>query len=207
MGFDKLTAPLKGRPLIVWSLEAFELCPDVNSAVLVCSPSRIPEFTALVAQFPKIRLTVPGGAERADSVRNGLLAMEPLSPDLVAVHDAARPLVTPTLISAVIAAAREWGAAVAAEPVTDTIHRAAGAGALVETVPRDHLWAMQTPQVAGFEALKSALASSSRQPITDEVSALIRSGIHPRVVPHNGLNFKVTYPRDLTLAEAALPQR
>jgi len=209
MGFDKITAPLAGRPLVAWSLAAFEACDDIGPCVLVCAESRLDEFRALAAPYKKFRLIVPGGVERADSVMNGLRALGSNGLTLVAVHDAARPLVTPLMISQVVAAAAEWGAAVAAEPVSDSLHRAAGAGHLVETVSRENLWAMQTPQVAGLSALRDALESarSSRQGVTDEVSALIHAGIRPRSVFLGNLNFKVTFPRDLPLAEAVLEPR
>jgi 2-C-methyl-D-erythritol 4-phosphate cytidylyltransferase len=209
MGFDKVTAPLAGRPLITWSMAAFEACEDIGDCVLVCAESRLDEFRTLAAPFKKFRDIRPGGRERADSVLQGLNGLSPAGPALVAVHDAARPLVTAELISQVIAAAVDWQAAVAAEPVSDSLHRAAGAGHLVETVPRENLWAMQTPQVAGCKVLREAIvaAQSSRQPITDEISALIRAGLRPRAVSHGNWNFKVTYPRDLLLAEAVLGAR
>jgi len=205
MGFDKITAPLAGRPLLAWSLAAFEACGEIGACVLVCPESRIAEFSAIAAPFPKFRLVVPGGAERSESVLNGLAALGAFSPDLVAVHDAARPLVTPALISAVVAAASEYGASAAAEPVSDTLHRAGAGGLLEETVPRDRLWAMQTPQVAGFVALCGAIQSG--KPQTDEISALIRAGLRPRPVFHDGRNFKVTFPGDISLAEAVLALR
>jgi 2-C-methyl-D-erythritol 4-phosphate cytidylyltransferase len=205
MGFDKITAPLAGRPLLVWSLAAFEACGAIGQSVLVCPESRIDEFSALAEPFAKFRLVVPGGAERAESVLNGLSALEAFSPDLVAVHDAARPLVTPSLISAVVAAAAEYDAAVAAEPVSDTLHRAGAGGFLAETVSRDHLWAMQTPQVAGYSVLRRAIEAG--RTLTDEISALILAGIRPKPVFHDGLNFKVTFPRDIALAEAVLALR
>ena len=206
MGFDKITAPLAGRPLVTWSMAAFEACTDIGACVLVCEESRLDELAALAAPYKKFQLIVPGGRERAGSVRNGLQALESRSPALVAVHDAARPLVTPAMISRVVAAAAEWGSAVAAEPVSDTLHRAAGAGHLVETVSRDGLWAMQTPQVAGLAALRDSLESArlAGRESTDEVSALILAGLRPRAVFHGSLNFKITFPRDLLLAEAVL---
>ena len=206
MGFDKLTAPLAGRPLVTWSLAAFEACDDIGACVLVCAESRLEEFAALAAPYKKIQLIVPGGNERADSVLNGLQALESRGPALVAVHDAARPLVTPAMISRVVANAAECGAAVAAEPVSDSLHRAAGAGHLVETVSREGLWAMQTPQVAEIAVLQEALqaARSAGLEVTDEITVLIRAGLRPKAVFHGILNFKVTFPRDLALAEAVL---
>jgi len=209
MGFDKIVAPLAGRPVLCWSLEAFQECEDITSGVLVCAAGRIEEFRRLAEPFSKFRTIVAGGDERADSVINGLDALEAMSPDIVAVHDAARPLVTPGLISAVVGAASERGAAVAAEPVGDTLHRAGGSHNLTETVPRHNLWAMQTPQAARYSVLREALASAraTKHGVTDEVSALIARGVSPHAVSHTGLNFKVTWPRDLELAELILEKR
>jgi len=209
MGFDKITAPLCGRPLIGWSLAAFEACPEISFAVLVCPGERVEEFEALAAPFGKILRVVGGGNERVESVGNGLEAMESLCPDFVAVHDAARPLISPSLIASVVAAARSYGSAVAAEPVSDTLHRSEGSASLVETVSRTGLWAMQTPQVARFSELRSALGVMrlTAHHVTDEISALIAVGHHPHAVSHGGLNFKVTIPRDLELAAAVIGQR
>jgi 2-C-methyl-D-erythritol 4-phosphate cytidylyltransferase len=206
MGFDKITARFAGRPLLARSLAAFEDCAVIGPCALVCAEDRVAEFRTLAAPFKKFRAVVPGGAERSDSVLRGLAALEEFSPDLVAVHDAARPLVTPPLIAAVVDAAAQWGAAAAAAPVSDSIHRAGPGGRLEEPVPRARLWAMETPQVAGFADLRLAITSAKAagQPLTDEVAALIACGIFPHPVPHPGLNFKITYPRDLTLAEAVL---
>ena len=205
MGFDKIMAPLGGRPLLAWSLAAFGSCAHIGPCALVCPESRLDEFGAVAAAFPKFCRVVPGGAERAESVLNGLLALEAFAPTLVAVHDAARPLVTPSLISAVVAAASESGSAAAAEPVADTLHRSGPGGLLAETVSRDCLWAMQTPQVAGYSEL--LLAIKSGEALTDEISAMIRAGHRPKPVSHGGQNFKVTFPRDIALAEAALALR
>jgi len=209
MGFDKIIAPLAGRPVLAWSLAAFQECHEVRAGVVVCAPGRIEEFRLLASPFSKFQMVVAGGAERADSVLHGLDALKEFSPDLVAVHDAARPLITPSLISAVIGAAAEWGAAVAAEPVSDTLHRAVGSHNLTETIPRHNLWAMQTPQAARYIVLREAIqaASENKRAVTDEISALIACGVHPHAVSHTGLNFKVTWPRDLDLAELVLAKR
>jgi len=206
MGFDKATALLSGQPLVTWSLAAFEACEDIGPCALVCAESRLEEFTAIAAPYKKFRCIVPGGAERSDSVRNGLMALAPWSPTLVAVHDAARPLVTGELISQIVSAAAEAGAAVAAEPVGDSLHRASTGGRLVESVPRDGLWAMQTPQVAALATLLDAIeaARANGVPLTDEVAALIQAGLQPKAVFHGRLNLKVTFPRDLALAQAVL---
>jgi 2-C-methyl-D-erythritol 4-phosphate cytidylyltransferase len=199
MGFDKLTAPLCGRSVLEWSLRAFQECPAIDRAVLVCAPQRIAEFTELAAAFPKFRDIVAGGAERSASVLHGLQALASNPPDFVAVHDAARPLVTPALIEKVLAAAETHRAASAAHPVTDSLHRADAAGALTETIPRANLFAMETPQVARHDLLLAAL-EAHHAGATDEVSALIANGIHPVPVLHGEPNFKITFPSDLALA-------
>jgi 2-C-methyl-D-erythritol 4-phosphate cytidylyltransferase len=199
MGFDKLTAPLCGRSVLECSLRAFQDCSAINRAVLVCAPQRIAEFTELAAAFPKFRDIVAGGAERSASVLHGLQALASNPPDFVAVHDAARPLVTPALIEIVLAAAETHRAASAAHPVTDSLHRADAAGALAETIPRANLFVMQTPQAARHDLLLAAL-EAHHAGATDEVSALIANGIHSFPVLHGEPNFKITFPSDLTLA-------
>ncbi|MEI8294302.1 MAG: IspD/TarI family cytidylyltransferase [bacterium] len=200
MGFDKLMAPLCGRTVLEWSLRAFQECLEIDSAVLVCAASRIPEFSQLAAPFPKFRQIASGGAERSVSVLRGLQTLTSNPPDFVAVHDAARPLVTPALIEKVVRAAQVHCAASAAHPVTDSLHRADAAGFLGETIPRINLFAMETPQAARHDLLQAAL-EAHHLGATDEVSALIASGVHPFPVVHGEPNLKITFPRDLGLAE------
>ena len=203
MGFDKMTAPLQGRPVVEWSLRAFQQCSEITHGVLVCAPDRIAEFQKLAAPYPKFQHIVAGGSERSASVLNGLSALAPFAPGYVAVHDAARPLVTPALITHILAAARIHQAASAAQRVSDTLHRGDAQGVLLETVPREGMFAMQTPQAAGFDILLAAL-QAHQAGSTDEVSALIASGIHPVAILNDQPNFKITYPQDLALAEALL---
>jgi 2-C-methyl-D-erythritol 4-phosphate cytidylyltransferase len=209
MGFDKLTAPLLGQPLVAHSLAAFDACVDVGSIVLVCASERMGEFKKIAAPFAKVREVVAGGKERVDSVLAGVSALDDQAPAFVAVHDGARPLITPAAISACYAAARETGAAVSAEPVTDTLHRTDAAGLALETVSRDNLWRMQTPQIVATPVLRQLLlaARDSGAAVTDEISLLLRDGRKARVVENPDWNFKVTYPRDLALAEMLLKNR
>jgi len=200
MGFDKLMAPLCGKPVLEWSLRAIEDCPGIDRAVLVCATSRLAEFTELAAAFPKFCDIVAGGAERSVSVLRGLQALATNPPNLVAVHDAARPLVTSPLIEKILRAAASHGAASAAHPATDSLHRADAAGTLVETIPRANLLAMETPQAARYDLLLAAL-EAHHAGATDEVSALIANGIHPIPVLHEEPNIKITFPRDLALVE------
>ena len=203
MGFDKMTAPLQGRPVVEWSLRAFQQCSEITRGVLVCAPDRIAEFQKLAAFYPKFQHIVAGGSERSASVLNGLSALAPFAPGYVAVHDAARPLVTPALITHILAAARSHQAASAAQRVSDTLPRGDAQGVLLETVPREGMFAMQTPQAAGFDILLAAL-QAHQAGSTDEVSALIAHGIHPVAILNDQPNFKITYPQDLALAGALL---
>jgi 2-C-methyl-D-erythritol 4-phosphate cytidylyltransferase len=203
MGFDKITAPLAGMPVLAWSLHAMQTCPEIDKIVLVCASSCIAELSEIAAGYSKMDSIVPGGEERSASVLNGLLALQAAPNDIVAVHDAARPLVTPGIVSKTIAAAIQHGAASAAQPVSDSIHRSDSGGCLYETVSRAHLFAMQTPQAARFDLLISAL-KAHHAGATDEVSALIAAGIRPVPVLHGDANFKITYPQDLALAEKML---
>lgn len=209
MGFDKLAAPLAGRPLVAHSVAAFQDCADVDAIVCVCAGGRVEEFRRLANEFPKVRAVVPGGRERVESVLAGVGALGAARPAFVAVHDGARPLVTPAAISACYQAAREYGAAVCAEAVTDTLHRVDGDGLAVETVSRKNLWRMQTPQIMEFAVLESLLSDvrDAGGAITDEISLLVRQGARAKVVENPDNNLKVTYPRDLALAEMVLRTR
>lgn len=209
MGFDKIAAPLGGRPLIAHSLSAFNDCPDVDHIVLVCATDRLDEFQTFVSEFPKLRRVVAGGRERVESVLAGMAALADPRPIFVAVHDGARPLITPEAVSSCYQAAREFGASASAEPVTDTLHRVNNQSLTVETVSRRNLWRMQTPQVLELEVLESLLQGvhEAGGTITDEVSLLIRSGGKAKVVENADWNIKITYPRDLELAEMILERR
>jgi 2-C-methyl-D-erythritol 4-phosphate cytidylyltransferase len=148
----------------------------------------------------KVAHRVPGGRRRQDSVREGLKAG---GCDWVVVHDGARPLVTPQLIEAGLAAAQETGAAVCALPAQDTVKRVDEEGRVVRTLDRRRLWLVQTPQVFRYDMLLDA-HERSRQPATDDAALVERLGQEVRVFPGSPRNLKVTTPDDLALAEALL---
>jgi 2-C-methyl-D-erythritol 4-phosphate cytidylyltransferase len=210
MGFDKLLALLSDRPVLAHTIDAFERTDSVREIILVARAERVGEFEELVRQtdFKKVRRVVAGGKHRQDSVRAGL---ENVATDaaFVAVHDAARPLVTPEQIERVFALAREHGAAALAEPVTDTLKRADENRVVAGGVPRENLYAMQTPQIFARELLERAYAgvAANNLSVTDEVSAVEHLGAKVLLVPNGDWNIKITYPRDLLLAQAALARR
>lgn len=200
-GFDKLAALLDGVPVLRRSVDAF-VEAGAAAVVVVCPPSRWEETGLASAAFPIPVLRVDGGAERQDSVAAGLAAL-PEGTRMVAVHDGARPLVTPTGIRACLAAAEDTGAAACAHPIVDTLKRADARGySLPEPVSREHLWGMETPQIFSLALLQRAYAHVAEQGlvVTDEVSAVESVGIPTRLV-QVGANLKITLPGDLELAE------
>jgi len=211
MGFDKLAAPLAGKPVAAHSLIAFEECASVRRIVVVTRADRRAEFEAMALRYgiAKLACVVTGGAERHLSVWNGLQSAQCGPGDFVGVHDAARPLITPQAIEACLAKAREHGAAACAAPVADTLKRATPDGFVAGSVDRAGLWAMQTPQIFRAELLerayKEVLAAGAL--VTDEVSAVQRLGHSVALYSQEEANFKITLPRDLDLAALVLASR
>ncbi|MEP6603246.1 MAG: 2-C-methyl-D-erythritol 4-phosphate cytidylyltransferase [Spartobacteria bacterium] len=206
VGFDKLLAPLLGKPVIAHTIDAFERANCVTNIIIVARQDRHAEIAQITSA--KISAVIAGGEHRQDSVAAGLLRLGH-DPRFVAVHDAARPLVTPEVIERVFAKAQETGAASAAEAVSDTLKRADVDLVVQESVDRHHLFAMETPQI--FErsliedAYRAVFAKNLR--ITDEVSAVEHLGRKVALVPSEDFNFKITYERDLKLAELVLRGR
>jgi 2-C-methyl-D-erythritol 4-phosphate cytidylyltransferase len=210
MGFDKLLALLGDKPVLAHTIEAFERTDSVREIILVGRAERVGEFEELVRQnnFKKVRDVVSGGERRQDSVRAGL---EKVGTDgrFIAVHDAARPLVTPEQIEYVFALARKHGAAALAAPITETLKRADENHFVTGGVPRENLYSMQTPQIFERALLERAYAEVAGKSlfITDEVSAVEHLGAKVLLVPNDEWNVKITYPRDLLLAQATLARR
>ncbi|MBR7109850.1 MAG: 2-C-methyl-D-erythritol 4-phosphate cytidylyltransferase [Akkermansia sp.] len=200
-GFDKLAAHLDGVPVLRRSVDAF-VAAGCAAVVVVCPESRWHEVGLGAASFPIPVLRVDGGAERQNSVEAGLNAL-PAGTTYVAVHDGARPLITPQGIRDCLAAAQQTGAAACAHPIVDTLKRAdAHACSLPEKVSRDNLWGMETPQIFDLAMLRRAYACVAEQQlvVTDEVSAVEALGVPTRLV-QVGPNLKITLPGDLELAE------
>jgi 2-C-methyl-D-erythritol 4-phosphate cytidylyltransferase len=210
MGFDKLFALLDGKPVFVHSINAFERTKPVSEIIVVGRKDRLGELEEIVRmhKWKKVREVVAGGVHRQDSVRAGLARMSG-SAEYVAVHDAARPLVTPEQIERVFDLCREHGGAALAEPITDTVKRATEEGFVCASIERDRLYAMQTPQIFSRARLEQAyeIIMTEKISITDEVSALEHLGQKVVLVPNEEYNFKITYPADLPLAAFVIRQR
>jgi 2-C-methyl-D-erythritol 4-phosphate cytidylyltransferase len=209
MGFDKLFALVSGKPVIAHTIAAFERTKCIDEIILVGRADGLGELRKVVGQPTKVKQIVEGGAERSDSVRAGLKQVDPKS-DFIAVHDAARPMVTPGKITRVFEVCRtSGGAAALAEPINDTLKRADVDLAVKESVDRNGVYGMQTPQVFARKLLEEAydLVAKKKISVTDEVSAVELLGRKVVLVPNHDFNFKITYPRDLPLAEFVLKQR
>lgn len=202
-GVDKIFASLNGRPLVCYALAAAERCAAVDRVALVVAENRVAAARALVAAegFAKVAAVCAGGARRQDSVLAGLTALTDV--DFVLIHDAARPLLTPALIAAGLAAAWPTGAAIAAVPVVDTLKEVDTEGAVLRTVPRERLWAVQTPQVFAADLLREAHRRGPAD-VTDDAMLVEAIGGVVRIFPGSPRNLKVTTPDDLLLAAALL---
>lgn len=201
MGFDKLMAPLLGRPVLAHSLHTLAESSDIDLIIIVTDEERFRQLD--LSSLGKPILRVDGGAERQDSVQNGLAAL-PAEVQWVAIHDGARPLITVQGISLVLAAAREAGAASLAHPITETLKRATADALVSASVSREQLWAMETPQCFQVTALREAYQAVLAEglSVTDEVSVLQHLGKPILLVANPSPNPKVTFPSDLRLAAA-----
>ncbi len=206
-GVDKLWLEVAGRPVIAHTWKKFNDAPCVDEIILVVRDGMQPQFTELAAQchFQKPFRLVAGGAERQDSVWNGLAAVSP-GTEIVAIQDAARPCTDAALIAATIAAARETGAAVAAQPVVDTIKETVDGRIISRTVDRSKLWSVQTPQTFRVAVIRRAITAAREQGLvlTDDTAACELIGQPVRLVPGASPNPKVTVPGDLPLVASLL---
>jgi 2-C-methyl-D-erythritol 4-phosphate cytidylyltransferase len=205
MGFDKLMAPLAGKTVLQWSLDAFLACDIISRIVIVTDENR---FSRLQLGSDKEVLRVDGGRERFLSVAAGLDALENGAPYL-AVHDGARPLVLPAQIDECFRTARDNGAAALARRLTETIKKGTRDNFTRGSVPRDELWFTETPQVFRTKMIVRAYQQvlARRIPVTDEVSAAEALGIATKLVENTAPNLKITVPSDLVLAAAILATR
>jgi len=201
MGFDKLLAPLVGKPVLQRTIEAFLAAGDIGQLIVVCPTER---WKRLGISDDRIT-RVDGGDTRQNSVNAGLEAVRD-GIEWVAVHDGARPLVRPADIEDCIASAMEHGAASLAKPATETMMRADDQGFSTKPVDRAQLWCMETPQVFRLDQLRKAALHARGHGIncTDEVTAVQAVGVRVKFIESSGPNLKITTPEDLRTAEAIL---
>src|SRR6516162_4768843 len=184
-GVDKLFLEVAGRPVVAHTWQRFNDAQCISEIVLVVRDGMQKEFEKLAATYhlQKPFLIVAGGPERQDSVWNGLEAL-PVTAEIVAIQDAARPCTSEELIATTVQAADETGAAVAAQPVTDTIKESADGRLIERTLDRSKLWAVQTPQAFRVEVIRRALAEVRRRHLvfTDDTAACELIGQQVRLV-------------------------
>jgi 2-C-methyl-D-erythritol 4-phosphate cytidylyltransferase len=213
---NKVFLPLRGKPIVVHALEPFQASPIVDRVVLVVAEADLGYCRReIIGRFPlpKVREVVVGGSTRAESEYNALQALRPaIEADrvgFVLVHDAARPLVRPELVEAVVEGARESGACIPALPSGDVILRVPDGTRVAEVYPPESVWVAQTPQafeagrlLSSYERARAAGFAS-----TDTAAVVEWAGHGVRVVAGDRRNLKVTTPDDLRYAEALLGQR
>jgi 2-C-methyl-D-erythritol 4-phosphate cytidylyltransferase len=209
-GVNKLFRPLCGVPVLVRTLTSLQLARRVDEIIVAAREQDIEEVSRMCKEYAvtKCKKVVVGGATREASVMRA--AME-TSRDtvLLAVHDGARPLVTPDLIDRAIEAAERYGAVAPALPVKDTIKRVKEGGEVDRTLKRDALRAVQTPQVFDADLLKASLhaAFEAGAELTDDCSAVERMGKVVFLIDGEEENLKITTPVDMLFAEAVLKKR
>ena len=204
MGFDKLMAPLLDKPVLQHSMETFLKLDCVERLIMVCPQERL-DYLDIPAELQHKLSRVDGGAERHLSVMNGLAAL-PEDAKWVAVHDGARPLITAEQTLATFEAAREHRAATSGRRITDTVKRTTAEQKISESVDRENLWSMETPQIFDRHLLDDAYAKVITEGllVTDEVSAVELLGVATYIQSNPTPNLKVTFPEDIQLAEILL---
>jgi 2-C-methyl-D-erythritol 4-phosphate cytidylyltransferase len=202
--------PIHGIPMIFHTLRAFERASSIDRIIAVLPEedlARLNEKELRKYGITKIVCAVKGGDTRQASVGNGLEAVEG-NPDFVAIHDAARCLVTPELIDRTVAACEAWDGAIASLPVRDTLKLVDGEH-ILRTEPREQLWGMQTPQVFRYTFIRDAYRKAATEGFaaTDDAAVAEHAGGRVRVVKGATQNLKITYPEDLRIAERILEDK
>mgnify|MGYP000857209602 CR=1 FL=1 len=206
-GTDKILAELGGLPVLSRTLRVFDDHDMIDTIIVVAREEQMPKISRVCSPYHKVRIVVPGGNSRQESVMHGLEAV-PEETELVAVHDGARPLVSPEVITKVILKAAKFGAAAPAIPVKDTI-KVSESGAVDATPRRETLFAVQTPQVFDADLLRGALQNAAEHglALTDDCSAVEALGMSVQLTEGSEENIKITTPLDLELAEAIVARR
>jgi len=207
----KQYAPLAGKAVLTRTLKAFCAHPQVDHVLAVIAPEHRELYDRAARALPdRAKLLGPadGGAERQQSVLNGLRALEALRPATVLIHDAARPLTPPDVIARVLDGVAQHGAAIAAMPVADTLKRSEN-GQIVGTVDRSGLWRAQTPQGFSYEAIRRAHedAAQSAETFTDDAAIAEWAGVSVALAPGAERNIKITSREDIILAESLIAER
>ncbi len=207
MGVPKQFLPLHGQPLLTYTLLAFQACDAIQEIVVVARLEDIEKIKELAQakNITKLTKVVEGGSSRRESARCGAQACNSES-KYFAVHDGARPLITPQIIEEVVSVAKEYGAAAAAVPTKDTIKQVDANGFVVGTPPREMLWNVQTPQIFRRDLYLQALdnCEKTNTEVTDDCQMVELLGHTIKLVKSSYTNIKVTTPEDINIAEGWL---
>ena len=203
-GTDKAFLSLVNKPIVAWSLLAFERCAEIDRIVLVVRKDKLEGAKAVCRMFgiSKIQKIVPGGAKRQESVNAGLAACD-IDTRYVVIHDGARPLVTSETIAEVVKMVKRCPAVTVGRRMTDTVKRVEKGTTVAGTEDREKLWAVQTPQAFQLRALKNAYKTLAAE-VTDDCQAIELAGGEVKIYEDRKPNFKITTVEDLQIAGALL---
>ena len=208
-GINKQFLLIDGVPVLIRTLRAFSECSLINEIIVAAREEDIPKMHSMLRDYGvlKVKEIVTGGATRQQSVYNAFCRCSPLS-EFIAIHDGARALVTPDVITDTLIAAFETGAAATGVRVKDTIKVVDENSVIVSTPPRENLWAVQTPQVFSRRLYLNAIDSvKSAENFTDDCRLIEEYGHQITMVEGSYDNIKITTPEDITLAEAIIRKR
>ncbi len=209
-GISKQILPLNDKPCIAYSLLAFQKCNDIDEIIVTAKASEVKTIYEIAEKFriTKLKSVIPGGSTRQESVSLGFSAVSKES-DIVAIHDAARPLILADQIAELICNAKRYGATTAAMPMYDTVKRGDKNGISVETVPRDSLFTVQTPQVFKTDLYRVALALAEKDGFiaTDDTSLAEHAGFPVKLCQVSPINTKLTTNSDVDIISSLLKER
>jgi len=205
VGTDKAFLSLVNKPVVAWSLLAFERCTEIDNIVLVVRKDQILASKAVVKMFgiSKMRKIVPGGNKRQDSVQAGFAACD-MDTKYVVIHDGARPLITSDIIAEVVKLVKRLPAVTVGHKVTDTIKMVEKGTTVSSTLDREKLWAVQTPQAFQVRAFRNAVKALGDKQVTDDCQMLELAGESVKIYENRKPNFKITTVEDLQIAGALL---
>ena len=204
-GTDKAFLSLVNKPVVAWSLLAFERCPDIDRIVLVVRKEQLLASKAVAQMFgiSKLDKIVAGGSKRQESVQIGLAACD-IDTRYVVIHDGARPCVTSDVVSEVVKAVKRTPAVTVGRRMTDTVKRVEKGSTVSGTEDRSKLWAVQTPQAFQLRTLRDAYRKLGKAEVTDDCQAVELAGEQVKIVESLKPNFKITTVEDLQIAGALL---
>lgn len=200
MGMDKIFAEIGGKPLIAWSVDVCQDSPAISDIIIVFNSKNIDSGKKLCSQrnWTKVKAICTGGARRQDSVQQGLNRIS--NCEWVLIQDGARPFITGEMINRGIEAAEKTGAAIAAVPVKDTIKQSDDNQTIKQTIERDLLWTVQTPQIYRFAIISEAY-KNIKDEVTDDAAMVEKLGYKVKIFMGAYNNIKITTQEDMIIAD------